>query len=178
MVIDSALVRYFYFQQLLARDHLSEKFLSEALLIKDDTEIVQSSSNIIIEHVEEELNEKVSAIQIEPKPTEAIVISPPAESSGDEVSYSYSPSTSKGILKAFRKNRHFGRSISESGLDEVWASSEEIFDDASVDSVIPEEEEISTSLKKTVRFNDDVSRQLFRSNSSILGQRKKEKLEN
>ncbi|CAK9827186.1 Protein kintoun [Anthophora retusa] len=30
-----------------------------------------------------------------------------------------------------------------------------------------------SSLKKTVRFNDVVSRQLFRSNSSILGQRKK-----
>lgn len=85
-----------------------------------------------------------------------------SESSGDEVSCSYSPTKGRGILKGLSNSRRFGRSISESGLDEVsWTSSTENFH-TSVDSVIPEEGEVSTSLKKTVRFNDVVSRQLFR----------------
>lgn len=67
------------------------------------------------------------------------------------------------------------RSISESSIDDfTWTSSFENCYSVSQDSVIHEEEgEPSTSLKKTVRFNNHVLRQLFRSNSSILGQKKK-----
>jgi dynein assembly factor 2 len=81
----------------------------------------------------------------------------------------------RGILKSSNyKNRL--RSLSEScaenysfsqgsnsGLDD-WLKEEEIEE---------EDENGSDKVKKTVRFSDTVKRQLFRSNSSILGQRKK-----
>ncbi|KAL3268313.1 hypothetical protein HHI36_007431 [Cryptolaemus montrouzieri] len=96
------------------------------------------------------------------------------ESSGDELSCSYSPCKSRGILKRHSLMRKsFSRSISESSLDDCIGS----LDYESLDSAIPEDNEtsgeLSTSLKKTVRFNDVVSRQLYRFNSSILGQKKK-----
>ncbi|KAJ8977465.1 hypothetical protein NQ317_014552 [Molorchus minor] len=96
------------------------------------------------------------------------------ESSGDELSCSsYSPRKNKGILKRLSCKRFsIGRSISESSLDDMICSSLENCH-TSLDSVIPEDGEVSASLKKTVRFNDVVTRQLFRSNSSILGQKKK-----
>ncbi|KAF5307672.1 hypothetical protein FQR65_LT06727 [Abscondita terminalis] len=142
----------------------SEKYLSEASVVREKNENE-------VEPVEEK--EREAEIKEEPIESRAInIASSPSESSSDNLSCSYSPSKSKGILKCFRKPQRFGRSISESGLDEVaWASSIENF--ASVDSIIPEEEEISSSLKKTVRFSNVVSRNLFRSNSSILGQKKK-----
>lgn len=76
----------------------------------------------------------------------------------------------KGILKL----RHFGRSISESGSDDLSWSSQEII--SSPDADIPEEssaDEQGLHSKKSVRFNEVVSRTLYRTNSSILGQRKK-----
>lgn len=82
------------------------------------------------------------------------------ESSGDELSVSYSPSKSKGILKRFSL-RSVPRSISESSLDDFVASSYENVSN-SLDAVIPENGEVSTSLKKTVRFNDAIVRQMFR----------------
>ncbi|XP_033331463.2 PIH1 domain-containing protein Nop17-like isoform X2 [Megalopta genalis] len=63
-------------------------------------------------------------------------------------------------------------SISESSADENGMPMSSI--DCNYDSVQEfNSESDCSSLKKTVRFNDVVSRQLFRSNSSILGQRKK-----
>ncbi|XP_024874407.1 protein kintoun [Temnothorax curvispinosus] len=100
-----------------------------------------------------------------------------SESSGDELASNSSGSSarhSKGILKS-RRARDFSRSMSESSADEnsLPASCTDYHYDH-YDSVhdINSESDCS-SLKKTVRFNDVVSRQLFRSNSSILGQRKK-----
>nr|XP_022905327.1 protein kintoun isoform X1 [Onthophagus taurus] len=97
-----------------------------------------------------------------------------SESSGDELSSSYSPSKSKGILKRFPGScSSVSRSVSESSIDDfLWASSFENCH-ASLDSIIPEDGEVSSSLKKTVRFNDVVLKQLYRFNSSILGQKKK-----
>nr|CAH7715100.1 unnamed protein product [Callosobruchus chinensis] len=99
------------------------------------------------------------------------------ESSGDELSCSssYSPRKNKGILKRLSTRRFppVGRSISESSLDDFVCSSSYENCYQSLESGIPEDGEVSTSLKKTVRFNDVVMRQLFRSNSSILGQKKK-----
>ncbi|CAG9761113.1 unnamed protein product [Ceutorhynchus assimilis] len=102
-------------------------------------------------------------------------------SSGDELSASsFSPrKSSKGILKRISNKRaSFGRSVSESSLDDYLCSSYENYGFSNIECV-PEEsregedEELASSLKKTVRFNDVVSKQLFRSNSSILGQKKK-----
>ncbi|XP_068980885.1 protein kintoun isoform X3 [Bombus flavifrons] len=62
--------------------------------------------------------------------------------------------------------------ISESSADEIGTAASSI--DCHYDSIPDLNSELDCSnLKKTVRFNDVVSRQLFRSNSSILGQRKK-----
>ncbi|KOC66423.1 Protein kintoun [Habropoda laboriosa] len=74
------------------------------------------------------------------------------------------------------------RSVSESSGDEQTISESSADDNgmaaSSVDYHYDSEQDVHfqsdcSSLKKTVRFNDVVSRQLFRSNSSILGQRKK-----
>ncbi|GJQ85312.1 hypothetical protein Trydic_g12626 [Trypoxylus dichotomus] len=59
--------------------------------------------------------------------------------------------------------------LSEENLD----SGEESSGDELSYSYSPKDGEVSTSLKKTVRFNDVVLKQLYRSNSSILGQKKK-----
>ncbi|KAK9302748.1 hypothetical protein QLX08_005365 [Tetragonisca angustula] len=82
------------------------------------------------------------------------------------------------LCHTMSKNRSVSESsgdeltISESSADEngTAASSVECHYDSIQDLNF---ESDSASLKKTVRFNDVVSRQLFRSNSSILGQRKK-----
>ncbi|CAD1478386.1 unnamed protein product [Heterotrigona itama] len=95
-----------------------------------------------------------------------------AESSGDELtSNNITGSFPKGILRS-QGNRNLSRSVSESSADEngTAASSVECHYDSIQDLNF---ESDCASLKKTVRFNDVVSRQLFRSNSSILGQRKK-----
>lgn len=100
----------------------------------------------------------------EPVKTQAINISGTiSESSGDELSFSFSPNKNRGILKRLSSSRSsVSRSISESSIDDImWASSFENCH-ASLDSVIPENGEISTSLKKTVRFSNVVSKQVFR----------------
>ncbi|KAK0179081.1 hypothetical protein PV327_007906 [Microctonus hyperodae] len=97
-----------------------------------------------------------------------------SESSGDELSNSNgsngSNNITRGILKYRRNN--FSRSMSESSIDDTAGLMSSV--DLNYDSVqeLNSESECN-SLKKTVRFNDVVSRQLFRSNSSILGRRKK-----
>ncbi|CAD6234689.1 GSCOCG00002055001-RA-CDS [Cotesia congregata] len=94
-----------------------------------------------------------------------------SESSGDELPDSSNKGTkSRGILKYGRGN--FSRSVSESSIDDTTGLVSSI--DFNYDSVQEHYSESDCcSLKKTVRFNDVVSRQLFRSNSSILGRRKK-----
>lgn len=89
-----------------------------------------------------------------------------SESSGDELASNSSSSSvrqSKGILKS-RRARDFSRSMSESSADEnSFPASCTDYHDDHYDSVhdINSESDCS-SLKKTVRFNDVVSRQLFR----------------
>jgi len=84
-----------------------------------------------------------------------------SESSGDELASSNSSARhSKGILKSHRA-RNFSRSVSESSADEMSLPAS--CTDYHYDSIhdINSESDCS-SLKKTVRFNDVVSRQLFR----------------
>ncbi|XP_067012412.2 protein kintoun [Anabrus simplex] len=77
-----------------------------------------------------------------------------SESSGDD----FSSSPRKGILK------RTSRSMSESSVDDFFCSSS--FEMIS-------EEDDGNNHKKSVRFNDVVSQKVYRTNSSILGQRKK-----
>lgn len=126
----------YYFYGLNSQD-LKKKFLEEPCIL-----------NTVLQN----------PIPEEPEPpvekTPAISIATSSyESSGDELSCSYSPSKNRGILKRLA-NRTVGRSISESSLDDIVCSS--------LDSTIPEDGEMSTSLKKSVRFNDVIRRQLYR----------------
>ncbi|XP_014224549.1 protein kintoun [Trichogramma pretiosum] len=98
-----------------------------------------------------------------------------SESSGDELPSSVSSSVSSGVeigrYKSIYKSRSFSRSISESSIDDSIAQSPSITFTDSVHEFNSESE--GSSLKKTVRFSDVVSQKLYRSNSSILGQRRK-----
>ncbi|KAJ3643526.1 hypothetical protein Zmor_026230 [Zophobas morio] len=147
---DNELEYYFYGLNDL---DLKKKFLEEPCILNS---ILQ---NPIPEEPEADVEEKTSESSdtVEENRSENIITEKSRainiagtsyESSGDELSYSYSPSKSR-----------------ESSLDDIVCSS--------LESAIPEDGEISTSLKKTVRFNDVIMRQLYRSNSSILGQKKK-----
>lgn len=84
-----------------------------------------------------------------------------SESSGDELASSNgSARHSKGILKS-RRVRDFSRSVSESSADEnSFPASCTDYHYDSVQDINSESD--CSSLKKTVRFNDVVSRQLFR----------------
>ncbi|XP_012248654.1 protein kintoun isoform X1 [Bombus impatiens] len=95
-----------------------------------------------------------------------------SESSGDElISNNITGTFPKSILRS-QRNHNLSRSVSESSADEIGTAASSI--DCHYDSIPDLNSELDcSSLKKTVRFNDVVSRQLFRSNSSILGQRKK-----
>ncbi|GFG36024.1 hypothetical protein Cfor_07916 [Coptotermes formosanus] len=92
-----------------------------------------------------------------------------SESSGIELSFS---PTKKGILK---NNGRVSRSLSESSADDyAWSSSLDMVTQSGSESCIPEETtEEERETKKTVRFNEVVSQKTYRTNSSILGQRKK-----
>ncbi|KAJ8676491.1 hypothetical protein QAD02_012278 [Eretmocerus hayati] len=96
-----------------------------------------------------------------------------SESSGDELTGSVGSSNGSGRYKSILKSRHslFSRSVSESSIDDNTAPLSSVTFNDSIPELYSESE--GSSLKKTVRFNDVVSRQLYRSNSSILGQRKK-----
>lgn len=86
-----------------------------------------------------------------------------SESSGDELnSVQGTAGRAKGILKSRRNHgSSFTRSVSESSVDDslMLASSIDFHSDS-----IPEinSESGGSSLKKTVRFNDVVARQLYR----------------
>lgn len=83
-----------------------------------------------------------------------------SESSVDESSFSQSPG--KSILKSSHRRHAISRSVSESSVDDflVWSSFENC--SALSESLIPEEGEMSSSMKKTVRFSSVVSKQMFR----------------
>ncbi|ALC40815.1 Nop17l [Drosophila busckii] len=95
----------------------------------------------------------------------------------NESSGSAASSVQRGILKRF--SRYGPRpSISDScsSIDECCSYSCSIEGNAFSSSFggIPEEDAtLSESCKKTVRFNDHIMKQVFRHDSSILGQRKK-----
>lgn len=82
-----------------------------------------------------------------------------SESSGDELPSSNASSVSKGILKSRRST--FSRSVSESSIDDTTGLVSSM--DFQYDSIhdINSESDCS-SFKKSVRFNDVVSRQLYR----------------
>lgn len=107
---------------------------------------------------EEQENERTIQRQEETRITEKL--RSVSESSGDELGSSNSVRHSKGILKS-RRVHDFSRSVSESSADEnsLPASCTDYHYD-SVQDVNSESD--CSSLKKTVRFNDVVSRQLFR----------------
>ncbi|GAB0096982.1 Protein kintoun [Sergentomyia squamirostris] len=90
-----------------------------------------------------------------------------SESSGDD----HSSPRYKGILK---RSSSYNPSTAGSSIDDQGSFSVSL--DLGVGSSfdgIPEEQELSESCKKTVRFSDVIRKQLFRSNSSILGRRMK-----
>lgn len=179
---------------------LSKKFIEEPVIIStihEQPELQEKTPTedyAVKEHLtkQEEPPQKTQPV----KSTSAIDILTSYESSGDELSASsFSPRKSKGILKRLSSNRaKLGRSVSESSLDDFICSSYENYQ-GSIECVPEdsrEEDEMSSSFKKTVRFNDVVIKQLFRwvferwwlfsllnvllvyrSNSSILGQKKK-----
>jgi len=83
----------------------------------------------------------------------------------------------KGILKASNSANRL-RSLSESCAENYRISQKDEsnsgLDDWFKEEEFEEEDESdSCKVKKTVRFSETIHRQLFRSNSSILGQRKK-----
>jgi len=118
----------------------------------DDEEEYEENARVVKRRQEKKHIEKVRSV---------------SESSGDELASNSSNSSvrhSKGILKS-RRARDFSRSMSESSAEEnsLPASCTDYHYDDHYDSVhdINSESDCS-SLKKTVRFNDVVSRQLFR----------------
>ncbi|XP_076241617.1 PIH1 domain-containing protein Nop17-like isoform X2 [Calliopsis andreniformis] len=135
-------------------DGESEKDLTVDVQAEDDGVVINVSSNQLdsddegghgsMESIEERYSRRHTM-------TKARSLS---ESSGDELTSNSSAT------------------VSESSADENGMPASSV--DCHYDSVqdVNSESDCS-SLKKTVRFNDVVSRQLFRSNSSILGQRKK-----
>ena len=84
-----------------------------------------------------------------------------SESSGDElISNNITGTFPKSILRS-QRNHNLSRSVSESSADEIGTAASSV--DCHYDSIPDLNSELDcSSLKKTVRFNDVVSRQLFR----------------
>lgn len=84
-----------------------------------------------------------------------------SESSGDElISNNITGTFPKSILRS-QRNHNLSRSVSESSADEIGTAASSI--DCHYDSIPDLNSELDcSSFKKTVRFNDVVSRQLFR----------------
>lgn len=191
LICDKPTVSYFYG---CSENDLLKKYVEEPAIINkilEDSEEEHLAVNLLRKEQERDKSEMAVSdsahednnqkqldnydVILNKKQSKAIdIVATSYESSGDELSYSsFSPSKNKGILKRMSSNRFsVGRSISESSLDNYAFSSYENCC-TSLDSVIPEDGQVSSSEKKTVRFNDVVMSQLFRSNSSILGQKKK-----
>lgn len=128
---------------------------------QDDGVVIDIRSNQQDSDDEEEQGSMKVATEQENKKDDNERARSVSESSGDELASSNgSARHSKGILKSHRA-RNFARSVSESSADEnsLPASCTDYHYD-SVHDVNSESD--CSSLKKTVRFNDVVSRQLFR----------------
>lgn len=152
----------------LSMKYIEEPCILNSILREDkDKHNEESVTKQQITQVEwqESLNNKTKAqknVEDRKAESKAIdIVGAYSESSGDELSCSYSPSKGRGILKRLGR-RTVSRSISESSLEDVMCASSFENCHTSLDSMIPEDGEVSTSLKKTVRFNDNVSRQLYR----------------
>lgn len=153
----------------ISEDNLTEKFIEEPTILVNN--LLQSKSDNLSLEVPKSNTQAHLPLLKHPKimdlkgTSSAIdILASSYESSGDELSASsFSPRKGRGILKRMSRNK-FGRSISESSLDDFVCSSLENYH-GSIDCV-PEDskegDEISSSFKKTVRFNDVVVRQLFR----------------
>lgn len=142
----------------LRESEVVQKYVEEPHILNG---ILQEETEAVIETKPEE---EAGSNAPEPSKTESKaidIVGNCSESSGDELSCSYSPSKSRGILKRLGR-RNVSRSISESSLDDIICASSFENCHTSLDSVIPEDGAVSTSLKKTVRFNDHVSKQLYR----------------
>ncbi|XP_011498401.1 PREDICTED: protein kintoun [Ceratosolen solmsi marchali] len=140
-------------------------------VIRNENEvIVNVCSESVDSDDDDEHESKLNSETDEQKRTQSRSIS---ESSGDEFASSIASSTGSARYKSILKTGHnrFSRSISESSIDDSTAPLHSATFNDFVQELNSESE--GSSLKKTVRFNDVVSRQLFRSNSSIFGQRKK-----
>ncbi|XP_058810818.1 protein kintoun [Phymastichus coffea] len=141
-------------------------------VIRKGTEVIVSvGSQSLDSDDEDEHHEDESELQSqeEERKKQFIQSRSVSESSGDELPSSIGSNSStrhKSILKS-----RFSRSISESSIDDSTAALSMVTFNDFIHEFNSESE--GSSLKKTVRFNDVVSRQLYRSNSSILGQRKK-----
>ena len=83
-----------------------------------------------------------------------------SESSGDELSSSMGSINGNIRYKSILKSRHFSWSVSESSIDDNTAVVSSVNFNESIHEFNSESE--GSSLKKTVRFNDVVSRQLYR----------------
>lgn len=155
---------------------MEEDDLDTTLTENTMEEVESKIEDLTVKETTQKANKVVDVVPLREEPSKAIdIVRLHGESSGDDTSCSsYSPK-SKGILKrrtsSYRSS--VSRSISESSIDDaIWASSYENCYN-SMESVIAEDTDVSSSLKKTVTFNDHVKRQLYRSNSSILGQKRK-----
>ncbi|KOX80466.1 Protein kintoun [Melipona quadrifasciata] len=134
----------------------------------------------LIDGDDDDNNETDRTVDVRPEDDGLVInIAPNHLNTNDEVEHSTTSIVEqRNLYHIMSKNRSVSESsgdeltISESSADEngTAASSVECHYDSIQDLNF---ESDSASLKKTVRFNDVVSRQLFRSNSSILGQRKK-----
>lgn len=157
----------------LSEDNLTEKFIEEpAVLVnnllqsKSENDNLPEPVEIPKSDVETHLPKHPKIIDLKATSSAIDILTSSYESSGDELSASsFSPRKGKGILKRISTARSkFGRSVSESSLDDFLCSSLENYH-GSIDCVpedARESDEISSSFKKTVRFNDVVVRQLFR----------------
>lgn len=88
-----------------------------------------------------------------------------SESSGDELCNSNGDHRQSLKCKGILKSRQFSRSVSESSIDDHHTASSLIAFNDSLHEINSESEDSNS--KKTVRFNDVVSRQLYRSNFLI-----------
>lgn len=143
----------------LNENDVSKKFVEEPHILNT---VLQEEPEVPVEMEKPEENKQEKPSKKHQETTKAIdIVGNYSESSGDELSCSYSPSKNRGILKRLGR-ANVTRSISESSLDDIIAASSFENCHTSLDSMIPEDTEVSTSLKKTVRFNDHVSKQLYR----------------
>ncbi|XP_076631066.1 PIH1 domain-containing protein Nop17-like isoform X3 [Colletes latitarsis] len=141
------------------------------VLAEDDGVVINISSNRSDSDYEPVHGITKSTQQYEDRQDATTEIRSASESTDDELtSNSTAGKFSKGILKS-RRTHDFSRSTSESSTDESGMPT------SPIDSHYDSEQDINSetdcsNLKKTVRFNEIVSQQLFRSKSSIVNQRK------